>query len=156
MPTTVIKLLSLSAGALTILVSIGARVESSTIKGKVLFLGTMSEYHPSKTKYQAMIRIKLRGECTPAGTNPAKSWDFWGAHQIGPDNTPWSHNGPNLTNAHNTLLTVLTTKKTVQIDGLGNCANLPPEGLLDNQELWNLAVGISEQCCDRKPLSSGA
>jgi hypothetical protein len=142
MSTTVARLSTLAASALTILVTTGTKVQSSSIEGQVLFVGTMSEYHPSQQEYQARFRVKLRGKCTPAGTNPADNWDFWIHIRSGQIIPPWSHNAQNLTNAYTTLLTALTTKKKVQIDGLGNCASLPPGGILENQDLWNLSVGI--------------
>jgi hypothetical protein len=141
MSTTVARLSTLAACALTIFVS--TEVRASTIEGKVLFVGTMSEYHPSGNDYQATIRVKLRGKCTPAGANPADQWDFWVHIRSGQMVEPYSHNGPNLINAYNTLLTALTTQKAIRIDGLGNCANVPPGGLIDNQNLWDLYVGIT-------------
>jgi hypothetical protein len=120
-----------------------------TIEGKVLFVGTIGEVRlgDGGKEYHARLRVKLRGKCSPLSGSPsgveADAWDFWVHIRSGQMVPPWSHNDPNFINAYNTLLTALTANKKVRIDGLKtNCGVLPPGGLLDNEDLWNMSVGI--------------
>jgi hypothetical protein len=147
MLTLLSRLSALAVCTVIMFASTDARADY-TIEGKVLFVGTISEFHQGESEYQARLRVKLRGKCSPLSGSPsgvaADSWDFWVHIRSGQIVPPWSHNGPNFINAYNTLLTALTTKKTVRIDGLKtNCGVLPPGGLLDNEDLWNLSVGIA-------------
>ena len=148
MLTSLSRLSALAAYMVVMIISTDARADY-TIEGQVLFVGTISEVRlgDKKDQYHARLRVKLRGKCSPLSGSPsgveADSWDFWVHIRSGQIRSPWSHNGPNLINAYNTLLTALTANKNVRIDGLKtNCGNLEPGGLLDNEDLWNMSVGI--------------